>query len=215
MDFLKEGLVTTLKRTSSARSSRLLGGGYKPRSGRDVYFMYKDEFGFVAENPNHLITFAKQNNYILKYKNAEALLSDPPSAPKKKLPTGGYIWSDNEESSESLSEDEEKYEEKQTQSKRTFIALSSDYDQIKSPQMVKVQPLSQIPKLSQIYSNAISSSKNEQMINEDAIVLKDKSGYLIHPLTANIIIEFALDLSVKQWKKVSHNVLTGVYCFDL
>lgn len=92
MDFLGKKIGGLRK---SASGTGILT--YKPKQAREVYYMYKDEFGFVPKKANHLMQFAKQKDYILKFKKAEELLNDPPKPPKQKLEFGGYEWSDSDD----------------------------------------------------------------------------------------------------------------------
>ena len=55
----------------------------------------------ICTKMNLVFQFAKQHDYILKFKKAEELLNDPPRPPKSRLEFGGYEWSDSDDISSS------------------------------------------------------------------------------------------------------------------
>eukprot|EP01084_Bolivina_argentea_P002004 3694_1 len=105
MDRLKAG-ISNLFQTGNQT--------YTPQSPRDLYYLYKEEFGFPPKYANHLVAYAKTKNYILKKKKAEDILTDPPNPPIRKLDTGGFEWSDDDIDSSS-DHDESTNEQKTNQ----------------------------------------------------------------------------------------------------
>eukprot|EP01084_Bolivina_argentea_P287270 492900_1 len=230
MDRLKAGMGT-LRRQSSNRKSGIFQS-YKPKTPRELYYLYKDEFGFPPKEAHHLVTYAKTKDYILKERKAEEMLHDPPNPPKRKLDTGGYEWSDDGDDDSSLedendnnsdddhsdSNDNESINEQKTNilpitpitKQRSIGTRKHSINELKKTQLIAVNDVKNLNKPLTNNINISEDTIENKDDNNNNKTLKDISGYQIKPFTNQIILYFHLDISYKQWPKSSRTFLSAI-----
>lgn len=98
MAFLSVQAQKVRHSVSGSGLGKLITGQHKPESPAELYYMYKDEFGYFPKEPHHLVSFGTKKSYKIGHAKAEDVIFDPPDPPKGRLPNGGFIWSDDDES---------------------------------------------------------------------------------------------------------------------